>query len=129
MRNLIILSTATSALMLACGASHPPPTQQMADAEAATRSASELGAGAEPRAQLHLKLAEEQMAQAKSAMENDENESAERLLLRAKSDAELAVALMHEHDAKQTSARADQQSDNQKSDNQRSTNASQGATP
>ncbi len=129
MRNLIILSTATSALMLACGASHPPPTQQMADAEAATRSASELGAGAEPRAQLHLKLAEEQMAQAKSAMKDDENESAERLLLRAKSDAELAVALMHEHDAKQTSARADQQSDNQKSDNQRSTDASQGATP
>jgi hypothetical protein len=129
MRNLIFLSTATSALMLACGASHPPPTQQMADAQAATRSASELGAGAEPRAQLHLKLAEEQMAQAKSAMEKDDNASAERLLLRAKSDAELAVALMHEHDAKETSAKADQQSDNQQSDNQRSTDASQGATP
>ena len=124
MRNLIILSTATSALMLACGASHPAPTQQMADAQAATRSASELGAGAEPRAQLHLKLAEEQMAQAKSAMEKDDNESAERLLLRAKSDAELAVALMHEHDAKETASKADQQSDSQ-----RSTNASQGATP
>jgi hypothetical protein len=46
------------------------------------------------------------------------------LLLRAKSDAELAVALMHEHDAKETASKAGQQSDNQ-----RSTNASQGATP
>jgi hypothetical protein len=124
MKTFITLSIATSSLMLGCGASSPPPTQQMADTQAATRSASELGAGAEPRAQLHLKLAEEQMQQAKAAMEDDENERAESLLLRAKSDAELAVALMHEHDAKETASKADQQSDNQ-----RSTNASQGATP
>lgn len=124
MNNLIIPLIATSSLMLGCGASHPAPMQQMADVQAATRSASELGAGAEPKAQLHLKLAEEQMTQAKSAMEDDENERAEYLLLRAKSDAELAVALMHEHDAKQTAAKADQ-----RFDNQRTTNEIQGATP
>lgn len=124
MKNVIIPLIATSSLMLGCGASHPPPTQQMADVQSATRSASELGATSEPKAQLHLKLAEEQMGLAKTAMDKDDNERAERLLVRAKSDAELAIALMHEHDAKQTATKADEQSDSQ-----RSTNASQGATP
>jgi hypothetical protein len=96
----------------------------MADVQSATRSATELGATAEPRAQLHLKLAEEQMGQAKAAMKNDDNEIADRLLMRAKGDAELAVALMHEHQAKQTAARA-----THKSDSQRTVNEIQGATP
>lgn len=126
MKNLIIPFIATSSLMLGCGASAPPPTQQMADTQAAARSATELGAGAEPRAQLHLKLAEEQMSQAKSAMKDDENERAESLLLRAKADAELAVALMHEHDAKETSTKATEQSDSQRTTNEIQ---SEGATP
>jgi hypothetical protein len=125
MRNFIVVPLiAASSVLLGCGASHPPPTQQMADVQSATRGASELGATGEPKAQLHLKLAEEQMAQAKNAMKDDDNEGATRLLVRAKSDAELAIALMHEHDAKQKATRAGHQSDSQ-----RSTNERQGATP
>ena len=54
-------------LALGCGASYPPPTQQMADVQAANRSATELGAMKQPQAQLHLKLAEEQVKLAKTA--------------------------------------------------------------
>jgi hypothetical protein len=124
MNKLITTLIATSGFALGCGASHPPPTQQMADAQSAARAAEELGATGEPQAQLHLKLAEEQMGKAKSAMKDEENERAELILARAKSDAELAVALMHLENAKQTSAKADDQKNSQTS-----LNEMQGATP
>jgi hypothetical protein len=92
--------TLPAILALASGcASVPPPTQQMADVQSANRSAQELGARENPQAQLHLKLAEEQLQQAKAAMEEDDNEGANRLLMRAKADAELAIALTREEDA------------------------------
>jgi hypothetical protein len=96
-------------LVIGCGASHPPPTAQMANLQSATRSAEELGARSEPRAQLYLKLAEEQLAQARVAMNDDDNEGATRLIARAKTDAELAVALMREHAAKEALADASRQ--------------------
>lgn len=99
MNTFTVMTTAPLLLALGCAGSYPPPTQQMADVQAANRSATELGAQDNPKAQLHLKFAEEQMKQAKSAMENDENERAGSLLMRAKADAELAVALTREEDA------------------------------
>lgn len=84
----------------ACGASFPPPTQRMADAESAERSAREVGANDEPAAQLSLKLAQEQIAQAKTAMADDDNALADSLLIRAKADAELAVARARERSAR-----------------------------
>ena len=124
MNKLITTFIATSGFALGCGASAPPPTQQMADVQSATRAAEELGATGEPTAQLHLKLAEEQMAHAKTSMDNDDNERAEMTLARAKADAELAVALMHLENAKQTSAKAIDEANSQTS-----LNESQGATP
>jgi len=109
MNNLIKTLIASSGFALGCGASTPAPTQQMADVQSATRAAEELGATSAPEAQLHLKLAEEAMGKAKSAMKDEENERAESWLLRAKADAELAVALMHLENAKQTSEKADDQ--------------------
>lgn len=76
------------------------PTQQATDVEAATRSAKELGAADHPQAQLHLKLADEQLKQAKQAQEDDDGERAGRLLERARMDAELAVVLTREAQAK-----------------------------
>jgi hypothetical protein len=87
----------------------------MANLQSATRSAEELGARDEPRAQLYLKLAEEQLALARMAMKNDDNEGATRLIARAKSDAELAVALMREHEAKEGLAAASEQAVAQRS--------------
>jgi hypothetical protein len=106
----------------ACGASMPPPTQRMADAESAERSAREVGANNEPSAQLSLKLAQEQIAQAKSAMADDENERADSLLIRAKVDAELAIAQAREKNARVAGREAVTDSAEQKA-----TNAGQGA--
>ncbi len=117
MKMFITTTTATALLALGCGSSFPVPTQQMADVQSANRSANELGAQNNPKAQLHLKLAEEQMKQAQAAIEDDDNESAERLLMRAKSDAELAVALTREDAAKAQAGKAVDQSNAQKSTN------------
>jgi 5'-3' exonuclease len=76
-----------------CASGQPLPTQPVTDIEAASRSAKELGAANNPQAQLHLKLADEQLQQAKAAAEDNDQRAAERLLQRAKADAELALAL------------------------------------
>ena len=91
---------AAVAFAVGCGSSFPAPTQPLADAEAADRSAQELGANNVPAAQLHLKLAQEQTTNARKLMKDGENKRAEALLLRAKADAELALSLAKEQKAK-----------------------------
>jgi len=119
-----ILSLAIMApLVGACGASYAPPTQRLADAQSAERSAGELGANGVPAAQLSLKLATEQIAQAQKAMKEGDNVRADSLLIRAKADAELAIAQAREKGAKLESDKATQDSDAQKA-----TNVGQGAT-
>ena len=86
-------------LALGCATTYPAPTQQMADVQSANRSAMELGAQSNPKAQLHLKLAQEQLKQAQDALEDENNQAAERLLFRAKADAELAVAMTRDASA------------------------------
>lgn len=82
-------------------AGRPPPNSQIAASKAAVRGAAEVGAREVPEAELHLKLAEDQLAQAEKLMEDGENERAEDRALRAYQDAELALALTREHAAKQ----------------------------
>ena len=74
-------------------ASYPPPTDHLASAIAATRGAQEAGAPQVPKAALQLKLADEQIAQARQMMEDGDNERADYMTLRAYNDAELALAL------------------------------------
>ena len=93
--SLIILAP----LFTACGASMPPPTQRLADAQSAERSARELGANSEPGAQLSLKLADEQITLAQKAMSDGDNKRADSLLIRARADAELAVVQAREKGA------------------------------
>jgi hypothetical protein len=109
-------------LFWACGASIPPPTQRMADAQSAERSARELGANSEPAAQLSLKLADEQISQAQKAMSDGDNKRAESLLIRAKADAELALA-----QAREKGANVDVQRAVDNSAAQKNTNIDQGA--
>lgn len=80
---------------MAC-ASAPAPNDQLASAEASVRAAHELGAEAVPRAELHLKLAKEQVTQARKLAQDGENERANLVLTRARADAELALALTRE---------------------------------
>jgi hypothetical protein len=109
-------------LSVACGASFPIPTQHLADAESAHRSALELGAANQPAAQLHVKLAEEQMAQAKTLMTSGDNKEADSLLIRSKADSELALAL-----AREQGSSVDAQTATEKAKTTAVTNASQGA--
>lgn len=97
---ILLVMIASPFVWGACGATVPPPTQRMADAESAERSAREVGANNEPAAQLSLKLAQEQISQAKAAMAEDDNERAGSLLVRAKADAELAIAQAREKNAR-----------------------------
>lgn len=98
-KRLILPLAVTAPLLLACGGSFPPPTQRLADAQSAERSARELGANNVPAAQLSLKLSQEQIALAKKAMAKDDNERADALLVRATADAELALAQAREKGA------------------------------
>lgn len=108
--------------MSACGGSFPPPTQRLADAQSAERSARELGANDEPAAKLSLKLADEQITQAQKVMADGDNRHADSLLIRAKADAELAVA-----QAREKGARVEGQNAVQDSAAQKELNAGQGA--
>jgi hypothetical protein len=119
----ILVNAAASALALGCGGSFPAPTQDLSAAQAAERSAIELGAASQPQAQLHLALAQEQMNKARAAMKDGDNERADGLLLRARSDAELAIALTRDQSAKTEAQKATVQSNAQKT-----TNLNQGAT-
>ena len=110
-------------LISACGASYAPPTQRLADAQSAERSAAELGANSVPNAQLSMKLAQEQIAQAQKAMKDGDNVRADSLLIRAKADAELAIAQAREKGAKIEGEKAVDDSAAQKA-----TNVGQGAT-
>jgi hypothetical protein len=121
-KSILPLLIASPFVWGACGATVPPPTQRMADAESAERSAREVGANDEPAAQLSLKLADEQISLAKTAMAADDNEKADSLLVRAKADAELAIA-----QAREKSAHLAKQEAVKDSATQNTTNASQGA--
>lgn len=92
--------TALLLLLAACGSSIPPPSDKLASAEAAARSARELGAEKEPKAALHLKLAQEQIDSAKTLMKDNDNQRADLVLQRASADAELSVMLAKENNAK-----------------------------
>jgi outer membrane murein-binding lipoprotein Lpp len=73
--------------------SFPAPNAKVASSEAAIRAAQETGSRDVPQAALHLKLAEEQLEQAKKLIRSDDNERASYVLARAEADAELALAL------------------------------------
>lgn len=70
----------------------PKPVDQMVDTQAAVRAAEEMGAEREPKAELHMKLAQEELQHARELTQNGDNEEASHVLSRAKADAELALA-------------------------------------
>jgi len=85
------LGIATVAVLSACASQ--PPTRELEASSAAIRAAEEVGATKQPTAALHLQLAKEQTQRAKKMIADGDKDSAERMLLRAEADANLAVAL------------------------------------
>jgi hypothetical protein len=82
----------------------------MADAESAARSAREVGADSQPAARLEVKLADEQIARAKILVTSGDNKRADLVLMRARADAELALALAREQNAGVDTQKAVEQS-------------------
>lgn len=119
---------ALAASVTACAGSYPVPTQRMADAQASHRSAQELGAANIPEAQLHLKLAEEQMAKANVAIKDDDNRRADFILVRAKSDADLALAIAREQKSKKEMQEMVEKANAQASANARAAAGAQGGS-
>ena len=92
------LAIGITALGMGC-AGATLPTEQVASAEASVRAAKELGASNVPRAELHLRLAQEELQQAQKSAESGDGQHGKMLLERARVDAELAIALAHQHQA------------------------------
>jgi hypothetical protein len=81
-------------------ASFPPPNDTLANSVASMRGAEEIGANNVPQAALKLQLAQEEVAKAKALMAEGDNEEAHYMALRAINDAELAIALTRENNAR-----------------------------
>lgn len=98
MKSLAILAVPWMAL--GC-ASTPLPSAQLTETEAAIVAAESVGALESPKAALHLKLAQDQLAAAKTLAEEGEDEEAKLTLERARTDAELALALAQERQVRE----------------------------
>jgi hypothetical protein len=92
-------------LAVACASSHMP-AEKMASAEAAVRAAREVGAENVPQAELHVKLAQDQIAKARRLIDSGDNDRAAWMLRRADADAELALALAREASTRTEAQRA-----------------------
>lgn len=112
-----IKSTISRPIVALCGlafvsvtacASFPPPTDAMANAIASVRGAEEVGAEDVPKAKLQLQLAREEVVKAEALLAEGENESAHYQALRATNDADLAIALVREDEARETAKTAKQ---------------------
>lgn len=86
-------------LAFGCGSATLPQAKVVA-AESEIKAAETIGAATEPRAALHLKLAREGLAAADALAKDDEEQKANLALQRAQLDAQLAVALTQETQAR-----------------------------
>jgi hypothetical protein len=87
-----ILTLGVFTLLARC-ASAPVQSEHLATTEGPMRAAEELGAARVPEAALELKLARDEMEQAKQFLKEGNKQRADLMLLRAQADAELAVLL------------------------------------
>lgn len=98
--------TACASLLIAGAscASTQAPHGQLATSQATLKAAEELKAGEVPKAALHLQMARDNTERAQKLMEKGKHDEAVYALMRAQSDAELALIL-----AKEAAAQKDAQ--------------------
>lgn len=94
-------------VLLAGACASKPPTQQLAQSEAAVRTASNASEFT-PEAARHLQMAEDRMQQAKALKAKGEYTSAAALLDEARLDAALSSSLTREQEAAQRATQARQ---------------------
>ncbi|WP_394835743.1 DUF4398 domain-containing protein [Pendulispora rubella] len=96
---------------LAACASYPTPTARMNETVMTAKAAQEAGAQTNPRAQLHLRLANDQIERAKRLIADGDTKRADYVLVRAKADADLALAEAREASAQRQALAAKQRVD------------------
>lgn len=110
LRNFVsfLVGIAVAVSGVACGGA-AVPQDALTAAQASAKGAEVGGANADPQAQLHLKLANEQIDKAKKLIEDGDNEEAARVIDRAQVDADLALALAQQAKAVRDAKDADEQ--------------------
>lgn len=91
--NIIVSLTSLSALFVAACGSAALPMDKLTEAKSTVRAAQEAGAQGTPQAQLHLKMANDELASAQKAVDDNDGERARLLLNQAQADADLSLAL------------------------------------
>lgn len=102
----LLVASLLAALALACGSAPIPLSGSLSQTQSAIRAAEEVGARSVPKAALHLKMAQDQLQQAKALLADDEEEEASVLLARAEADAELALTMAKESNLRAQAAEA-----------------------
>lgn len=105
----VLLPAALLALGTACAAVQVAPSSGVIASQASIRAAEEVGAGKDPRAALHLRLAKEQYAFAQRLLQEGEEDHARVVLMRSDADAELALALAKRGVARANARQSEQQ--------------------
>ncbi len=95
-------------LVMGCAGSHLPPAR-VADTQSSISAAAAIGAEQHPTAALHLKMARDQLKEAQGLIDRGKDDEAKLVLDRATADAELAMIITREADARANvnKARAD----------------------
>lgn len=92
LKSIMSLAGFTALFGVGCG-SAAVPLERLTDAKATVRAAQEAGAQNTPQAALHLKMANDELASAQKAMDDNDNDRARLLLNQAQSDADLSLSL------------------------------------
>jgi hypothetical protein len=90
---------ALGALLIGCGGSTLPPAK-VADTQASVTAAAAVGAESNPQAALHLKMARDQLRQAQGLLADGKDQEARLVLERAQADADVAMMLTREGQAR-----------------------------
>ena len=90
---IMVFAVAVMAIAIVAGCANAPLRTEASTS--GIRAAEEAGAAKVPQASLHLQLAKEELELAKGLAAKGKKAEADSMLLRAESDAELAVVLSH----------------------------------
>jgi hypothetical protein len=91
-KTIISVASITALCLAACG-SAALPIDKLTDAKSTVRAAQEAGAQSTPQAQLHLKMANDELASAQKAIDENDGDRARLLLNQAQADADLSLTL------------------------------------
>jgi hypothetical protein len=92
LKSFVSITSLAAVFIAGCG-SAAVPLDKLTDAKATVRAAQEAGAEGTPQAELHLKMANDELASVQKAMADNDNDRARLLLNQAQSDADLSLAL------------------------------------